>query len=156
MNNTKFRKSLLRTMLVAFAATAFTAGCDSASDEDVEVIPHAGATITASSSFLVWTATNEGGLVTLRSYYPEDSTRSVAQESLTLIDTGEALPEFVGYNLYTLEGLYQLSLSSGTVAIQNFNVEGVMAGYVYGRSSDSSRDDIASPFYVDMSEAGAE
>lgn len=102
--------------------------CDTFSDEaGVKVVEYTGPPITEQSVRVKWTATVEGDLVTIT--FEEDS---LIVHQITLFNVpGGKLPISPGY-IYKPGQPDEVFLHRGEIAIQDWDVDGVMSGHATG------------------------
>lgn len=111
-------------LYVLFLLGFLSTGCDATVPEGVRIISYTGPMITANAA-TGWTAELDDGLVTLSQIRTDDST---LVHKLILLDIGSSLPEFVGYAFFEPGNTRAWSTIDGSVAIQEFDINGEISG----------------------------
>ena len=98
----------------------------------------------------------EDSLVTLLTMHPDTS--KIFQK-LVLVNTGSDLPKFSSYSQLLRYEDTPWTMIEGTIAIQTFDISGVMSGKITGdlvKGSTNLGLKVDSPFWVDLSASGSE
>lgn len=117
--------------VIILTACSTLVACDTAEEEDeVEVIAYEGSTITREQANrpVAWSATYspESAVVILEQVNPNGTVR----HRLALFNAPAPLPEYAGYTQPNEGGNY--TLARGSIAIQGWDVDGVVSGVVDG------------------------
>ncbi len=152
-----FRSSLVFAILLM--AGILLSACDSTGEEGVQVVRYSGPEITPTSALAQWKVSiDQNGVVLLE----EDTTGTgfpnpVSIWNIAFLDTGNSLPEFISLTVRNPNGSVG-GLVSGTVYIQDWDLEDVISGEIEGEMRPGVSGAEPNPlvrFWVDLSEQPA-
>ena len=126
------------SVALALATGCLLISCDSIQEAEVQVLRYAGPEISPTSSMVQWRVTIDPNDVVV---LVEDTTglgfpHPVSVWRLTMQDTGDPLPTYISLRAQSPNGRVE-HLRSGTVYIQDWNLEGVISGEVEGEMNRS-------------------